>query len=181
MPQTKMNIETRKLLTADAEVISASFAAIGWQKPVDQYVRYEREQAAGSRWVRIATVDGRFAGYVTVAVRSEYAPFSEAGIPEIQDLNVLPSFRGKGIGTHLLDESEGWIKTRSRIAGIGVGLHPGYSAAHRLYVARGYIPDGRGVTSHGQYVREGESVAFDDDLVLWMTKQLAIDTVEHNN
>jgi len=176
-----MNIATRNLLPADAEVISAAFAAIGWQKPVDQYVRYEREQAAGSRWVHVATMDGRFAGYVTVAVRSGYAPFSEAGIPEIQDLNVLPIFRGQGIGSRLLDECEGWIADRSRIAGIGVGLHPGYSAAHRLYVARGYIPDGRGVTSHGKYVREGESVAFDDELVLWMTKQLASDTVGHNN
>jgi len=53
-----------------------------------------------------------------------------------------------------------------------VGLHPGYNAAQRLYARRGYIPDGLGVTYRDRYVREGEQVVFDDDLVLHLIKAL---------
>ncbi len=65
-------------------------------------------------------------------------------IPEIQDLNVLPPFRRKGIATMLLDRAEAEVACRSDVVGIGVGLHPGYNDAQRLYVKRGYIPDGLG-------------------------------------
>jgi hypothetical protein len=58
------------------------------------------------------------------------------------------------------------------VAGIGVGMDPDYGAAQRLYVRRGYVPDGRGLTSHGQAVRWGEMVTVDDALVLWFTKTL---------
>ena len=58
------------------------------------------------------------------------------------------------------------------MAGIGVGLHPGYNQAQRLYVKRGYIPDGRGVTYRDRYVEEGTQVVLDDDLVLHFTKSL---------
>jgi len=55
---------------------------------------------------------------------------------------------------------------------IGVGLHPGYKQAQKLYAKRGYIPDGRGVTYCDRYVEEGASVVLDDDLVLHLTKRL---------
>jgi hypothetical protein len=38
------------------------------------------------------------------------------------------------------------VARRSGVVGIGVGLHPSYNAAQRLYVKRGYIPDARGIT-----------------------------------
>ncbi len=56
-----------------------------------------------------------------------------------------------------------------------VGLHPGYNQAQRLYVRRGYIPDGRGVTYRNEYVMEGMQVKLDDDLLLHFTKSLASD------
>jgi hypothetical protein len=58
------------------------------------------------------------------------------------------------------------------VVGIGVGLHPGYNVAQRLYVKRGYIPDGRGITYHNRYVEEGMKVVLDDDLVLHLTKTI---------
>ena len=39
-------------------------------------------------------------------------------------------------------------------------------------VKRGYVPDGRGLTYGNRYVREGERVPLDDDLVLHFTKSL---------
>lgn len=101
-----------------------------------------------------------------------YPPFAEGGIPEIQDLNVLPEFQRQGIATRLLDEAEALvIKSRSEI-GIGVGLHPGYNAAQRLYGKRGYVPDGRGITYHNRFLEEGAQIVFDDGLVLYLTKRL---------
>ena len=32
------------------------------------------------------------------------------------------------------------------IVGIGVGLYPDYGSAQRLYIKRGYLPDGHGAT-----------------------------------
>jgi GNAT superfamily N-acetyltransferase len=93
------------------------------------------------------------------------------------DLNVLPQFRKIGIGSLLLDTAEKEAATKSDIIGIGVGLYTGqdggYGSAQRLYVKRGYIPDGKGVTHNGQPTIPGNSYPFDDDLVLWFTKKLS--------
>ena len=54
---------------------------------------------------------------------------------------------------------------------LGVGLHPGYNAAPRLYGQGGYIPDGRGITYRDRCLEEGAQIVLDDDLVLHLTKQ----------
>jgi GNAT superfamily N-acetyltransferase len=96
-----------------------------------------------------------------------------AGIPEIQDFNVLPRFRRRGIGTRLMDEAEQKVSERSGVAGIGVGMSPDYGAAQRLYVLGGYVPDGRGLTSNGSTVRQGDEITVNDRMVLYLTKTLA--------
>jgi GNAT superfamily N-acetyltransferase len=165
-------VQIRLLTVSDPETISAAFRNIGWRKLAAQYQKYLREQAAGTRICLVANVAGEFAGYVTVNWTPTYAAFLELNIPEIQDLNVLPAFRRRGIGTLLLDRAEQEIALRSNIAGIGVGLHPGNNQAQRLYAKRGYVPDGRGVTYRNRYVKEGMQVVLDDDLVLHLTKCL---------
>lgn len=162
----------RPLSADDAHSISAAFSAIGWNKPVEQYLRYAAEQSGGSRACWIATVHAQFAGYITLKWQSAYAALAAKGIPEIQDLNVLPPFRRRGIAGRLLDQAEQAASVRSATVGIGVGLHPAYNGAHRLYVERGYIPDELGVTYDNRYVQEGEQVRFDDALVLHFTKAL---------
>jgi len=166
------SVEIRTLNDGDPETISAAFKGLGAGKPAAQYQRYLAEQSAGTRVCLVATVDGQFAGYVTVNWTPTYGAFVDEQIPEIQDLNVLPRFRRKGFATRLLDLAEEEISRRSSVAGIGVGLHPGYKQAQKLYAKRGYIPDGRGVTYHDRYVEEGASVVLDDDLVLHLTKHL---------
>lgn len=146
---------------------------MGWNKPEGQYRRYLQEQQAGTRTCFVAIVDGRFAGYVTLNWRPAYAGFAARNIPEIQDLNVLAMFRKKHIATRLLDRAEAEAAQHSAVVGIGVGLHPGYNAAQQLYVKRGYIPDGRGITYRDHFVEEGAQVRLDDDLVMHLTKELA--------
>ena len=162
-----------QLLTAgDVPAIAAAFAALGWHKPAAQYERYLAEQRRGEREVAVAWKGDAFAGYVTVVWHSGYAPFRDAGIPEIVDFNVLPHLRRRGIGSRLLDEAERRIAARSPVAGVGVGLYADYGAAQRLYVKRGYVPDGRGLVSHGRHVAGGEPVIVDDGLALYYTKGL---------
>jgi GNAT superfamily N-acetyltransferase len=156
--------------------ISEAFNQIGWNKPTSLFEGYSKEQDAGERLVWIAHVHNQFAGYVTLNWQSQYESFAAARIPEIMDLNVLPPFRKVGVGSLLLDTAEKEAATRSKVVGIGVGLYAGedggYGAAQRLYVKRGYIPDGKGVTYNYQHTIPGNSYPLDDDLVLWFTKKL---------
>jgi GNAT superfamily N-acetyltransferase len=163
-------LEITPLRPDDPPVFEAAFDAIGWHKPAAQYQRYLDEQTADQRPVLVARVDGEFAGYVTVVWEPTYPAFRAAEIPEIQDFNVLPKFRRRGIGSALMDAAEALIATRSKVVGIGVGLYPDYGPAQRLYVLRGYVPDGLGIASETVQVHAGQVVRVDDDLALYFTR-----------
>jgi GNAT superfamily N-acetyltransferase len=165
-------VSIRDLAYSDIKPIVAAFADQGWNKPATQYERYLREQEAGVRDVFVAFLDGSYAGYVTILWESTYEPFRTARIPEINDFNVMPDYRRQDMGSLLMDEAEARVSNVSDEAGIGVGMGPDYGPAQRLYTKRGYIADGRGLTSHGQHVTPGQHVRVDDDLVLYFTRQL---------
>jgi GNAT superfamily N-acetyltransferase len=168
--------EIRELRREDISPIAEAFANIGWDKPASQYERYLREQTEGKRRVFVAFEDDEFAGYLTIVFESKYPPFTEEKIPEINDFNVLPAFRRRKIGTKLMDAAEEFAARRSKIIGIGVGLDKDYGAAQRLYVLRGYVPDGRGVSWQNRFPKYGEQVSVDDDLNLYLTKTLNAET-----
>jgi GNAT superfamily N-acetyltransferase len=117
-------------------------------------------------------MEGVFAGYVTILWKPTYEPFLDNDTPEVQDFNVLPRFRNQHIGTDLMDEAESLISTRSSTARIGVGMYPAYDDAQRLYVLRGHIPDGAGLTYKHKVLEPMEHTINDDDLVLYFTKSL---------
>lgn len=169
-----MSLSIRKLEPDDCQVIAESFERIGWSshKPLSQYERYLNEQDAGERDVLVGFEDSDFAGYLTIVWLPEYEPFRVKGIPEVQDFNVLPEFRRRKIGTALMDQAEEEIAKRFNSVGIGVGMYPDYGNAQRLYVKRGYVPDGRGLTYGGKVLAPMETVVNDDDLVLYFEKQL---------
>lgn len=172
MPDPKLasQLTIRSLTAEDCAPVSQAFTEQGWHKPIEQYQRYFQESLDGKREVLIAESAGHFAGYITIVWESEYAPFREAEIPEIVDFNVLKKYQRHGIGTALMDEAERRIAKRSPVAGIGVGMTVDYGPAQILYVKRGYLPDGRGLASHGQSVVYGSRVPIDDDLALYFTK-----------
>lgn len=163
----------RSLLPTDPEAIEEAFARQGWHKPAEQYRSYLREQVQGDRDIIIAVLDGNFAGYVTVLYSSQYPPFRDRGVPEISDLNVLMQYQRCGIGAALVLQAEKLISQTASCAGIGVGLLKDYGSAQKLYIKLGYCPDGLGITYKYQPIIHGASVTADDDLVLWLTKQLA--------
>lgn len=167
------SLEIRAITAEDAIAIADAFAKVGWaNKSVEQYLRYADLHAKDERQCWLAFADGRFAGYLCIVWTPTYKPLADNGIPEIQDMNVLPDFRRRGIANALMDQAEGIVAERSPVIGIGVGLHAGYGHAQRIYVKRGYVPDGLGVSYSDKIVPEGETVRLDDDLNLYFTKQL---------
>ena len=168
----KIRVLIRKLEQSDIQEIAKAFHAIGWDKPVSQYERYYMEQVDKIRDVYIAFVEGEFAGYLTICWTSTYGAFREENIPEIVDFNVLPGYRRQGIGTQLMEKAESEIANVSPIAGIGVGLDSDYGSAQRLYVLRGYVPDGRGLHYRGHHPMYGEKITVDASLAIYLTKKL---------
>lgn len=164
--------ETIENLTAERVTwITHEHTKVGWKKPARYFEGCWDAQQRGEIVLLVSRNEEELLGWVKVAWRPDYAPFRDAGIPEIQDLNVLPSHRRKGVATRLLDRAETVIRLKSPVAGIAVGLHAWYGAAQRLYALRGYVPDGRGVTYHNRVVEAGQGVKVDDDLVLHLTKR----------
>jgi len=162
----------RPLVRSDIQPIADAFARLGWNKPASQYERYLDDASKDIRTTLVATWLDTFAGYLTIKWQSDYPPFRDADIPELQDFNVLPEFRRRGFGAHLMDDAEAIVSARSATVGLGVALDPDYGSAQRLYVKRGYVPDGLGAMWHGTRVKWGDSVRVDDDLVLYLTKSL---------
>jgi GNAT superfamily N-acetyltransferase len=167
-----MNIHIRELNENDPVVISKAFEEQGWEKPVDLYRRYLEEQKNGGRVTIIAEVNGIFAGYANVLWNSHYPSFKDQGIPEINDFNVLIKYRRHGIGSRLMDKAEEIIKEQSDIAGIGVGIFSDYGNAQVLYAKRGYVPDGKGIYNGHEYIKYGDTIIIDDDVVLYLTRKL---------
>lgn len=161
----------KPLNETDLDEIVLAFEQIGWHKPRSLYVSYLNEQLLGYRLVLIARENGKFCGYVTLKWVSDYANFKEQNIPEIVDLNVLPEYRNKGIGTSLIQTCEQLAKEQGRVViGLGVGLTSDYGNAQRLYAHLGFIPDGHGMHYKCEAVKYSEMVSADDDLVLYLTK-----------
>jgi GNAT superfamily N-acetyltransferase len=165
--------ETIESLTAErAAWIVREHRNVGWKKRNGYFEACWDAQQRGAILFLVSRDQEELLGWVKVVWRPDYAPFREAGIPEIQDLNVSLAHRRKGVATRLLDRAEAVIRERSPVAGIAVGLYESYGAAQRLYALRGYLPDGRGVAYLNQIIEAGREVKVDDDLVLHMTKRL---------
>ncbi len=137
------------------------------------FERCFQEQAEGKREILVAVRDGRISGYVFLNWNPRYQPFRRLGIPEIQDLFVLPDARRQGIGEMMVKACEDMARAKNCTQmGIAVGLHAGFGAAQRIYVRLGYVPDGAGIMHDRDAVRVGEMRAIDDDLTLMMVKDL---------
>lgn len=165
-------IKIRDLEPADVPVITAEEIAQGWNATADKYEMRLRHQKEMNSTALAAEYRGQVAGYVNVYPNSPWGAFAGRGLPEIVDFGVLEKYRRHGIGSKLMDVAEEIASKYSDIVYLGVGLHSGYGSAQRMYVKRGYIPDGSGVW-YGRGVCEpyGEC-RNDDDLNLYLSKDL---------
>ena len=167
----KTTCSIRKMQESDIKDLSRGFISQGWPSRGEVLARYFLEQESGEREVLVAGIDGAVAGYITILPSAKHGPFAEV-YPELSDFNVFEPFRNQGVGNQLLEEAEKRVKLISDKVTLGVGLHSGYGPAQRLYIKRGYIPDGSGVWYRNQPLEMNAVCEDIGELVLYLSKIL---------
>ena len=162
----------RDMRPEDAQIITDGERAQGWDASVDKYLMRLADQASGRAVALVAEYHGVIAGYIHVYPNSEWGAFAGSGYPEIVDFGVLEKYRRRGIGTRLMDTAERIAAEYADVVYLGVGLHAGYGSAQRMYVRRGYVPDGSGVWYRDAVCAPYAPCCNDDDLVLYFSKRL---------
>ena len=162
----------RDMIQSDAQIITDEEIAQGWHQTIDKYEMRLRHQAQGKSVALIAEYKGNIAGYINVYPNSEWGAFGNQGYPEIVDFGVLVKYRRNGIGNKLMDIAEEIASQYSDTVYLGVGVHNGYGSAQRMYIKRGYIPDGTGVWYGEKVCPQYADCCNDDDLVLYLSKKL---------
>jgi GNAT superfamily N-acetyltransferase len=160
------------MLEQDINYFSDEFIKLGWDGRKDTLQLYFEQQNASNRDVLVAEYNGIPAGYITLIPNAEGGPFADMNIPVIMDFNVLPPYRRLGIGGRLMDAIEAVAKSKSNQISLSVGLYPDYGSAQRMYVKRGYIPDGTGLWQGNKNLAPYENCINSDDLNLFFIKQL---------
>ena len=162
----------RDLEEADAQVFTDEERAQGWNADLSKYLMRLRDQAEQKCISLTAVYKGHLAGYINVYITGQGGAFSGKGWPEIFDFCVLEKHQRKGIGSKLMDVAEQIAGQYADTVWLGVGLHNRYGSAQRMYVKRGYIPDGTGVWYQVKPCEQYETkIANDEDLVLFLSKQ----------
>lgn len=161
----------RDLEQADAQIITQEEIAQGWHQTIEKYEMRLQHQAEGKAISLVAKYKGNIAGYINVYPNAASGAFANKGYSEIVDFGVLEKYRRKGIGSKLMDVAEKIAAKYSNIVYLGVGLHSGYGSAQRMYVKRGYIPDGSGVWYGETNCLPYTNCCNDDDLVLYLFKE----------
>ncbi len=163
----------RNMEEADAQVFFDEYTAQGWHPDVEYYRMRMREQAEGKCIALTAEYKGHPAGTVYVYLTVHEGPFKGKGWPMIVDFSVLKKYQRKGIGGRMMDAAEQIAGQYADTVCLGVGVCDSYGSAQRMYVKRGYIPDGSGVWYQDKQCVQYETVCtVDDDLVLYLSKNI---------
>lgn len=168
----KRTCSIRKMQESDIQDLSRRFISQGWPSREEILTRYFKEQESGEREVLVAEVEGAVAGYITILPDAKQGPFVGMA-PELSDFNVFEPFQNQGVGNLLLEEAEKRVRLISDKVTLGVGLHSGYGAAQRLYIKRGYIPDGSGVWYQNHQPAMNAVCEDIGELVLYLSKNLS--------
>ena len=167
----KTTCSIRKMQESDIKDLSRGFISQGWPGREEILDRYFLEQESGEREVLVAEVEGAVAGYITILPDAKQGPFAGMA-PELSDFNVFEPFQNQGIGNLLLEEAEKRVRLISDKVTLGVGLHSGYGPAQRLYIKRGYIPDGTGVWYQNHQPAMNAVCEDIGELILYLSKNL---------
>lgn len=166
------NILIRTMEEPDAKIITDEEIAQGWNQTEEKYQMRIRDHESGKSIALVAEYKGNVAGYINVYPNCEAGPFGGMGYCEIVDFGVLEKYRKNGIGTKLMDVAEQIAREYADTVYLAVGLYSSYGAAQRMYVKRGYIPDGSGVWYGDKPAVPYELYRNDDDLNLYLSKKL---------
>lgn len=166
-------LQIRDLLPTDIPLFVEAERAQGWHGASPEKLESRiRHRDNGKCVVLAALWHNSLAGYVSIYRNPENGAFAGQKIPEIVDFNVLVKFRNRGIGSKLMDVCESIAREQCDRVCLAVGMYSDYGAAQRMYVKRGYIPDGSGLWYQDKILPPYENCRNDDDLVLYMSKDL---------
>lgn len=161
-------IEIREATRSDIPALYKLYDSIG--KKDDGYFEHAFEAGA----VPVLAYDGgAMAGFALLNWAPRYSLYRRLDIPEIQDLNVLPERRRRGIARAIVAHCE----TRARekgcaLIGIAVGMTKDYGPAQIMYAKMGYMPDGNGATYDREGVQANMTYTIDDNFALMLVKPL---------
>ncbi len=161
----------RLLREEDGPQLVLEEQAQGWGTTTEKFETRLRDFADGKCIPLCAELDGKPVGYVNLYTEPS-GPFSGTNWPYIVDFAVLERVRGRGVGSALMDAVEALAAETSDTVCLGVGLHSGYGVAQRMYVLRGYVPDGSGVWYGGHVLEQYVPCVNDDELNLFLSKKL---------
>ncbi|MER1993155.1 MAG: aminoglycoside 6'-N-acetyltransferase [Eubacteriales bacterium] len=163
----------RSMEAADAQVFYEEYLAQGWHPDISVYEMRMKHEAEGKCVTLVAEYRGHPAGSVYVYMAPHDGPFKGKGWPEIHDFSVLKKYQRKGIGSRLMDAAERIAAKYADTVCLGVGVCDSYGSAQRIYIKRGYVPDGSGVWYQGkQCVQYETACTVDDDLIMYLSKKL---------
>lgn len=165
-------IVIRIMNNSDPQYFAKEETAQGWHATPEKFEMRLRDRSERICIPVVAELEGQPAGYINVYPDCKWGPFGGKGYPEIVDFAVLEKFRRKGIGSKLMDIAEQIASEYADTVYLGVGLHSGYGSAQRMYVKRGYIPDGSGVWYGDKVCPEYSDCKNDDELNLYLYKKL---------
>ncbi len=167
------NLVIRNMEEADARIFCEGFLAQGWHPDISVYQMRLRDQAEGKCVALTAVYQGDPAGSVYVYMAPHDGPFKGKNWPEIHDFNVLKKYQRKGIGNRLMEVAEKIAAQYADTVCLGVGLCDSYGSAQRMYIKRGYVPDGSGIWYQGKQCVQYETVCtVNDELILYLSKKL---------
>ena len=162
----------RTMTEPDAHAIAEGERAQGYGTTPDRFLSRLREQEEGKCIAIVAEWAGQAAGYIHVYPDSQWGPLGGQGYPEIVDFGVLEKFRRQGIGSRLMDAAEAVAAECAPAVYLAVGLHKYYGPAQRMYIKRGYLPDGSGVWYGDKPCEPYGTYCNDDELNLYLVKNL---------
>ena len=167
------NVVIRDIEMADIEALTAAEIAQGWHwASTEKTASRLPARDAGECVVMVCEYEGEPAGSVSLYWNAEWGAFKDMHIPEIVDFSVLMKYRRRGLGHIMMNVCEQLAATGCDKVCLGVGLYRDYGTAQRMYVKRGYVPDGSGVWYNYQPAPEYGMVENGDGLVLYMMKEL---------
>ena len=165
---TNDEIFIRTMEEADVKILAEEEIKQGWGDTSDKHTMRIKDMASGISVTFVSVYKGQVTGYVSVYY--DYEKLDGVSYPGVVDFGVLEKYRNNGIGTALMDAAENTaFKSGGRIY-LGVGLCGDYGAAQRMYIKRGYIPDGKGVYYNDKIAERNKEYPNDDDFFLKLYK-----------
>ena len=120
----------------------------------------------------LALYNGKIAGYAFLFYKLKWGGLGYMELPGIADLMVFKEYRRRGIASKLMDVAEKLANKYSDKIYLEVCLNSDYGAAQRMYIKRGYVPDGQGVYYESKVCPVDAQCKNDDELTLCLVKEL---------